>query len=178
MRTINLKSSRVALIGILAFCLTLTGAGAGFASGGSSENSAPSTPGITTGSTETAANLTQEERDTVRQIRNLKIGKSALLQGSKDVVFVTKTTNGYSVSESSSSTGGNSNVTPASFCGVSLATLIVGMGAGALTVLAAVTGGGTAVLFGVVLTGAQIGVLAGIATSYTAVLGWVSANIC
>ncbi|MGP5704157.1 hypothetical protein, partial [Glutamicibacter arilaitensis] len=59
-----------------------------------------------------------------------------------------------------------------------LATAIIGVGAGALGVLAAVTGGGTVVIAGYILTGAQVGVLAGIATSYTAVLGWVSINIC
>ena len=66
----------------------------------------------------------------------------------------------------------------ASFCGVALAAAIVGIGAGALGVLAAVTGGGTAVIAGFVLTGSRIGVLAGIAGSHAAVLGWVSHNIC
>jgi hypothetical protein len=48
-----------------------------------------------------------------------------------------------------------------------------------LGVLAAVTGGtGTVVIAGYILTDAQVGVLAGIATSYTAVLGWLSLNIC
>lgn len=61
---------------------------------------------------------------------------------------------------------------------LTLATAIIGVGAGALGVLAAVTGGGTVVIAGYILTGAQVGVLAGIATSYTAVLGWVSINIC
>lgn len=67
---------------------------------------------------------------------------------------------------------------PGSFCGVALASAVVGMGAGVLGVIAAVTGSGTVVIAGYLLTGAQVGILAGIAGSYSALLGWISRNIC
>lgn len=91
-------------------------------------------------------------------------------------MIITKTDTGFAVAAPFSTDKTAS--TQASFCGVALATAIVGIGAGALGVLAAVTGGGTAVIAGIVLSGAQVGVLAGISASYAAVLGWVTYNVC
>jgi hypothetical protein len=64
------------------------------------------------------------------------------------------------------------------FCGTALAAALFGMGAGVLAVIAAVTGSGTVWIAGYLLTGSQVGVLAGIAGSYAALLAWVSRYIC
>jgi len=66
----------------------------------------------------------------------------------------------------------------ASFCGVALAAAVVGIGAGILGVIAAATGPGTVVIAGYLLTGAQVGALAGMAGAYAALLAWISRNIC
>jgi hypothetical protein len=69
--------------------------------------------------------------------------------------------------------------TTASFCGVALASAIFGIGAGILGVIAASTGGsGTVMIAGYLLTGAQVGVLAGLSGSYAALLAWISRFIC
>lgn len=67
----------------------------------------------------------------------------------------------------------------ATFCGVALASALFGIGAGVLGVIAASTGGsGTVVIAGYLLTGAQVGVLAGLSGSYAALLAWISRFIC
>ena len=68
--------------------------------------------------------------------------------------------------------------TAATFCGVALASALFGMGAGVLGVIAASTGSGTVVIAGYLLTGAQVGVLAGLSGSYAALLAWISRFIC
>lgn len=68
--------------------------------------------------------------------------------------------------------------TAATFCGTALAGAIFGIGAGILGVIAASTGSGTVMIAGYLLTGSQVGVLAGISGSYAALLGWISYNIC
>jgi hypothetical protein len=68
--------------------------------------------------------------------------------------------------------------TTASFCGVALASAIFGIGAGILGVIAASTGSGTVMIAGYLLTGAQVGVLAGLSGSYAALLAWISRFIC
>ncbi|MGO3150940.1 hypothetical protein [Glutamicibacter ardleyensis] len=139
----------------------------------------PSSQAVATKSAEAASTtLTAAQKREARKIENLRIGQSHTIQGSS--LTVTKTSSGYSTSVGHATNVGENNTISAraSFCGVALATAIIGVGAGALGVLAAVTGGGTVVIAGYILTGAQVGVLAGIATSYTAVLGWVSINIC
>ena len=64
------------------------------------------------------------------------------------------------------------------FCGTALAAVLFGMGAGVLGVIAAMTGSGTVVIAGYLLTGAQVGVLAGISGSYAALLAWISRYVC
>jgi uncharacterized membrane-anchored protein YitT (DUF2179 family) len=65
------------------------------------------------------------------------------------------------------------------FCGAALASAIFGIGAGILGVIAASTGGtGTVMIAGYFLTGAQVGVLAGISGSYAALLAWISRFVC
>lgn len=130
-------------------------------------------PGATTAITAaTAPSLTETQMQEVTTIQNLKFGESHRLQGS--ALTVTKTTTGFATSLEQSTVASPM----ASFCGIGLATAIIGIGAGALAVLAAVTGGGTVAIAGIILTGAQLGVLAGVATSYTAVLGWITLNVC
>lgn len=68
--------------------------------------------------------------------------------------------------------------TAATFCGVALASALFGIGAGILGVIAASTGSGTVMIAGYLLTGAQVGVLAGISGSYAALLAWISRYIC
>lgn len=116
--------------------------------------------------------LTKSQRLEVEIIQRLVVGQSHTLQGSS--LTVTKTTNGFTTNLSSTEAAS----TRASFCGIALATALIGIGAGALGVLAAVTGGGSVIIAGVALSGAQLGVLAGVATSYTALLGWISLYIC
>ncbi len=90
------------------------------------------------------------------------MGQSHTIAGTKTTV--TRTATGLTVDAGTAAPR-------ASFCGTALATAIIGVGAGALGVLAAVTGGGSVVIAGFLLTGAQVGLLAGIAGSYAAVLG-------
>lgn len=62
---------------------------------------------------------------------------------------------------------------------MALAAAIIGIGAGTLGVIAAMTGGaGTVVIAGFLLTGSEVGMLAGLTGSYGAVLGYVSRYIC
>lgn len=166
----------------LAGTMMFAGAGVGFAgekpslhaADGLAAANAPviGTPAPTHDVYATAEQQAQLQAD----IEALAEGDSLSIPGEQGAVLVTKTSSGLALSVAGASD--NSVSTYASFCGVALATAIVGIGAGALGVLAAVTGGGTAVIAGFVLTGSQIGVLAGIAGSYAAVLGWVSHNIC
>ena len=112
---------------------------------------------------------TEQQEQLKSDLETLSIGESLIIPGSQGSVLVTKTSAGLALGVLGVTE--NSGSTVDSFCGVALATAIVGIGAGALGVLAAMTGGGTAVIAGFVLTGGQIGVLAGISGSCAAVLG-------
>lgn len=68
--------------------------------------------------------------------------------------------------------------TTATFCGSALAAALIAIGAGVLGVLAAATGPGTVLILGYGFTGAQLGMLAGVAGSYAAVLGYINRYIC
>lgn len=92
--------------------------------------------------------------------------------------LVTRTNQGLSVEALAPKAAGPMLGTTATFCGTALASAIIGIGAGVLGVIAAATGSGTVVIAGYLLTGAQVGILAGIAGSYSALLGWISTNIC
>lgn len=116
-----------------------------------------------------SAKLSSVQKADVRSIKALDVGQSHTIANT--TTTVTRTPAGLSVDS-------GTPVLRASFCGTALATAIIGVGAGALGVLAAVTGGGTVVIAGFLLTGAQVGILAGIAGSYAAVLGYVSTYIC
>jgi len=65
-----------------------------------------------------------------------------------------------------------------SFCGTAMAGAFFGIGAGILGVIAAMTGSGTVVIAGYLLTGSQVGILAGLSGSYAALLAWISRYIC
>ena len=108
--------------------------------------------------------------DPVAQVTALAPGETLVLGSA----VVTRTSHGLSVRALAPPAFGMD----ATFCGVALAAAIVGIGAGVLGVIAAATGSGTVVIAGYLLTGAQVGILAGLSGSYAALLGWISHNIC
>lgn len=74
----------------------------------------------------------------------------------------------------------NSSIaTPASsWCATSLAAVVFGIGATALAAAAVATGGGTVVIGGVALSGAQLGGLAAVAGSFSALEAYIDSKIC
>ena len=66
----------------------------------------------------------------------------------------------------------------ASWCATSLAAVIFGIGATALAAAAVATGGGSVVIAGVTLSGAQLGGLAAAAGSFAALEMYIDSKIC
>lgn len=124
-----------------------------------------------------SAPTTTPEQEAAAAIQSLQVGHEVVLGN----VTVARTGQGLVVNviQREPVVYTAASVQPAaSFCGVALASAIFGIGAGILGVIAASTGSGTVVIAGYLLTGAQVGVLAGISGSYAALLAWISRFIC
>jgi hypothetical protein len=128
---------------------------------------------VGSGTVATAATPTAEQ-SAVEAIQSLEPGEQLVLGN----VLVVRTTAGLVVHLLDKNPGVQPPSTDDSFCGIALAAAIFGIGAGILGVIAASTGPGTVVIAGYLLTGAQVGVLAGISGSYAALLAWISRYVC
>jgi len=128
---------------------------------------------VGSGTVASAAPTTEESA--VAAIQSLAPGETLSLGN----VLVTRTAQGLVVNVVGvSPVKDMASTDDATFCGTALAAAIFGIGAGILGVIAASTGSGTVVIAGYLLTGAQVGVLAGISGSYAALLAWISRYVC
>lgn len=128
------------------------------------------------GQTVVTASAQSETNNLAEKMKALKNGESFTYSSPTGDKFEVTNVNGqlnFSVITDSSVSS-----PAASWCATSLAAVIFGIGATALAAAAVATGGGSVVIAGVTLSGAQLGGLAAAAGSFAALEMYIDSKIC
>lgn len=131
---------------------------------------------VASGETAVTAASQSETNNLAEKMRALKNGESFNYSSPTGDNFKITNING----QLNFSASGNSSIASpaASWCATSLAAVLFGIGATALAAAAVATGGGSVVIAGVTLSGAQLGGLAAVAASFSALEAYIDSKIC